>query len=70
MVGECVSVCVFCFAVQEKKTESASMSSYAQSMIKRFREAAPTSRTDRENDRAAGNLQEMWWVAGDGIDYG
>ena len=35
--------------------------SSAADMLKRFREAEPTSRAERESARAAGDVQEMWW---------
>jgi hypothetical protein len=38
---------------------------YAASMIRRFRESKPTSRSDRELAREAGELQQMWWVDDD-----
>lgn len=35
--------------------------SSALDMLKRFREAEPSSRAERESARAAGEVQEMWW---------
>ena len=45
--------------------------SYAASMIKRFRESKPTSRSERETAReTGGDLHQMWWVEDDGSSSG
>jgi hypothetical protein len=36
--------------------------SVASAMIRRFRDAKPTSRTERDSAKTSGRIREMWWV--------